>query len=76
MIYLQIFFGVWLETKKTPTTKNTGDEISLLASRIPATFTGFRLLLSNSSDEGWNPVTKARFWLNWEDSDQFHRNLG
>lgn len=44
------------------TKKITGDKILSLADKIPATFTGFQLLLLDSSDEGRNPVAMARFW--------------
>jgi hypothetical protein len=40
----------------------TKNKILSLADRILATFTGFQLLLLDSSDEGRNPVAMARFW--------------
>jgi hypothetical protein len=69
MISLKIFSGVWLVRKNYQQRKITGNEILSLNGMIQATFTGFRLLLLDSGDEGWNSATMASFV-------QFRQNLG
>jgi hypothetical protein len=52
-------------TKKYQRQKIIGDEIPSLAGKIPTTFTGFWLLLLDSSNEGQNPTAMANFVRIW-----------
>jgi hypothetical protein len=61
MISLKIFLVFGSYKKNQERQKVTGDEIPLLAGRIPTTFTWFRLLLPDSGDGGWNPAAMAIF---------------